>query len=202
MPQRQYPRGTHQVRPSSSNSEPLHHRPIIDRSSPKLGYRRSPRGATQSDLLNQKKLGTHIVDLESQLRQAQEELKNLKDQLASAEAAKKKAQQELENKTKKPKARETVEVNENVFSKRTQDSKKSDCSKQPRSRPSNTSHADEVLKINLEDQATILLPDEVCIQHMKQQGDDYVAQVMRMKYREVDQAKPSAHETKVHTSSG
>ncbi|PPS01122.1 hypothetical protein GOBAR_AA19544 [Gossypium barbadense] len=177
MPQRQYPRGTHQVRPSSSNSEPLHHRPIIDRSSPKLGYRRSPRGATQSDLLNQKKLGTHIVDLESQLRQAQEELKNLKDQLASAEAAKKKAQQELENKTKKPKARETVEHK-----------------KQPRSRPSNTSHADEVLKINLEDQATILLPDEVCIQHMKQQGDDYVAQVMRMKYREVDQAKPSAHE--------
>ncbi|KAK8312400.1 hypothetical protein V6Z12_D01G039300 [Gossypium hirsutum] len=128
MPQRQSPRGTHQVRPSSSDSDPLHHRPITDRSSPKLGDRRSPRGAPQSDPLNQKKLGTRIADLESQLGQAQEELKNLKDQLASAEAAKKEAQQELENKTKKPKAREPVEVNEKVSPKRTRDSKKSDCS--------------------------------------------------------------------------
>ncbi|KAE8681141.1 Interactor of constitutive active ROPs 1 [Hibiscus syriacus] len=104
MPQRQSPRGTHQVRSSSSDSDPLHHRPITDRSSPKVGDRRSPRGAPQSDPLNQRKLGTRIADLESQLGQAQEELKNLKDQLASAEAAKKEAQEELENKTKKPKA--------------------------------------------------------------------------------------------------
>lgn len=128
MPQRQSPRGMHQVRPSSSDSDPLHHRPITDRSSPKLGDRRSPRGAPQSDPLNQKKLGTRIADLESQLGQAQEELKNLKDQLASAEAAKKEAQQELENKTKKPKAREPVEVNEKVSPKKTRDSKKLDCS--------------------------------------------------------------------------
>ncbi|KAK5825381.1 hypothetical protein PVK06_020206 [Gossypium arboreum] len=103
MPQRQSPRGTHQVRPSSSDLDPLHHRPITDCNSPKLGNRRSPRGAPQSDQLNQKKLGT-------------------------LEIAKKETQQELENKTKKPKARETVEVNEKVSPKKTRDSKKSDCS--------------------------------------------------------------------------
>ncbi|KAK7303845.1 hypothetical protein RJT34_14762 [Clitoria ternatea] len=78
---------------SSSDSDPLHHRSIADRS-PKLGDRCSQRGA-QSETLNQKKLGTRIVDLESQLGQAQEELKVLKDQLASAEATKKEAQDEL-----------------------------------------------------------------------------------------------------------
>lgn len=93
LPQRQSPRGPHQLRTSSSDSDPLHHRPIADRS-PKLGERRSPRG-TQSEALNQKKLGTRIADLESQLGQAQEELKVLKDQLVSAEAAKKEAQDEL-----------------------------------------------------------------------------------------------------------
>ncbi|KAH1210802.1 Interactor of constitutive active ROPs 4 [Glycine max] len=93
LPQRQSPRGPHQHRTSSSDSDPLHHRLIADRS-PKLGDRRSPRG-TQSEGLNQKKLGTRIADLESQLGQAQVELKVLKDQLASAEAAKKEAQDEL-----------------------------------------------------------------------------------------------------------
>ncbi|XP_061355561.1 interactor of constitutive active ROPs 4-like [Gastrolobium bilobum] len=93
LPQRQSPRGPHQLRTSSSDSDPLHHRPVADRS-PKLGDRRSPRG-TQSEAVNQKKLGTRIADLESQLDQAQEELKILKDQLASAEAAKKEAQDEL-----------------------------------------------------------------------------------------------------------
>ncbi|GMJ10019.1 ROP interactive partner 2, interactor of constitutively active ROP4 [Hibiscus trionum] len=125
MPQRQSPRGTHQVRSSSSDSDPPQHRPITDRSSPKVGDRRSPRGAPQSDPLNQKKLGTRIADLESQLGQAQEELKNLKHQLVSAEAAKKEAQQELENKTKKPKA---PEPNEKISPKRIRDSKRSDCS--------------------------------------------------------------------------
>ncbi|KAJ7948864.1 Interactor of constitutive active ROPs [Quillaja saponaria] len=100
LPQRQSPRGPHQLRTSSSDSDPLHHRPITDRS-PKLGDRRSPRGA-QSEPTNQKKLGTRIADLESQLGQAQVELKNLKEQLTSAEAAKKKAQEELEKKIKKP----------------------------------------------------------------------------------------------------
>lgn len=96
LPQRQSPRGPHQLRTSSSDSDPLHHRPIADRS-PKVGDRRSPRSTTtQSDnTLNQKKLGTRIADLESQLGQAQKELKNLKDQLASAEAAKKEAQEKL-----------------------------------------------------------------------------------------------------------
>ncbi|XP_039001660.1 interactor of constitutive active ROPs 4-like isoform X1 [Hibiscus syriacus] len=128
MPTRQSPRGTHQVKSSSSDSDPLHHRPVTDRISPKVGDRRFPRGASQSDPLNQKKLGTRIADLESQLGQAQEELKILKDQLVSAEAAKKEAQQELENKTKKPKAPESVEPNEKISPKRTRDNKKSDCS--------------------------------------------------------------------------
>nr|XP_023905366.1 interactor of constitutive active ROPs 4-like [Quercus suber] len=99
-PLRQSPRGPNPLRTSSSDSDSLHHRPITDRS-PKLGDRRSPRGA-QSDPVSQKKLGTRIADLESQLGQAQEELKILKDQLASAEAAKKEAQEELEKKTLKP----------------------------------------------------------------------------------------------------
>jgi len=95
LPQRQSPRGTHQLRTSSSDSDPSHHhRPVTDRS-PKLGDRRSPRGSTQSETVNQKKLGTRIADLESQLGQAQQELKNLKNQLSSAEAEKKKAEDEL-----------------------------------------------------------------------------------------------------------
>ncbi|WOH03052.1 hypothetical protein DCAR_0522443 [Daucus carota subsp. sativus] len=83
---------SHQVKASSLSSD----------GSPKFRDRRSPRGS-QSDPLNQKKLGTRIAGLQSQLEQAQEELKLLKDQLASAEAAKKEAQQQLENKTTKPK---------------------------------------------------------------------------------------------------
>ncbi|KAF3439945.1 hypothetical protein FNV43_RR18223 [Rhamnella rubrinervis] len=108
MPQRPSPRGPHPLRTSSSDSDPLHHRPITDRS-PKLGDRRSPRGA-QSDPLNQKKLGTRLADLESQLGQAQEELKVLKEQLASAEAAKKEAQEELEKKIKRPVVPESSDI--------------------------------------------------------------------------------------------
>lgn len=107
VPQRPSPRVPLHLRTSSSDSDPLHNRPITDRS-PKLGDRRSPRG-TQSDPVNQKKLGTRIADLESQLGQAQEELKNLKEQLASAEAAKKEAQEQLEKKTKKPVVEEIPE---------------------------------------------------------------------------------------------
>ncbi|XP_065864453.1 interactor of constitutive active ROPs 1-like [Euphorbia lathyris] len=97
--QRQSPRGPHPLRTSSSDSDPLHHRPI------------KPRGL-QPDPLHQKKLGTRIADLESQLGQAQDELKILKDQLASAEAAKQLAQQELENKTKKAARPETLQISE------------------------------------------------------------------------------------------
>ncbi|KAB2032309.1 hypothetical protein ES319_D05G364500v1 [Gossypium barbadense] len=98
VPQRQSPRG------SSSDSYPLRHRAITDSSSPKLRECRSRSGTPQSGPLNQKKLGTRIADLETQLGHAQQELKILKHQLDSAEAAKKEAQEQLEKKTKKPKA--------------------------------------------------------------------------------------------------
>ncbi|CAL2253472.1 unnamed protein product [Prunus armeniaca] len=125
MVQRPSPRGTHQLRTSSSDSDPLHHRPITDRS-PKLGDRRSPRG-TQSDPLNQKKLGTRLADLESQLGQAQEELRILKEQLASAEAAKKEAQEKLEKKIKKPVVTsEPVKIHGTHPSLEIQDSNKTD----------------------------------------------------------------------------
>ncbi|TYI32495.1 hypothetical protein ES332_A04G067500v1 [Gossypium tomentosum] len=98
VPQRQSPRG------SSSDSYPLRHRAIIDSSSPKLRECRSRSGTPQSGPLNQKKLGTRIADSETQLGHAQQGLKILKHQLDSAEAAKKEAQEQLEKKTKKPKA--------------------------------------------------------------------------------------------------
>ncbi|KAK4342170.1 hypothetical protein RND71_037986 [Anisodus tanguticus] len=110
MPRRQMTGGPPQLRTSSSDSDPLHHRSVPDRS-PKLGDRRSPRGA-QSDPMNQKKLGTIIADLESQLGQAQDELKSLTGQLASAEAAKKTAQEQLEKKTKKPTVAEPEKIQE------------------------------------------------------------------------------------------
>ncbi|CAL9241123.1 unnamed protein product [Arabidopsis halleri] len=103
LPQRQSPR----LRTSLvSTSSDRHHlsRPITDRS-PKLGLdRRSPRsGGPHTDPLTQKKLGSRISGLESQLGQAQEELSLLKQQLAKAEAAKKRAQEELHRKkSKKP----------------------------------------------------------------------------------------------------
>ncbi|CAF2060533.1 unnamed protein product [Brassica napus] len=103
LPQRQSPR----LRLSSStvSSAPHYlHRPITDRS-PKLGPdRRSPRsGGPHSDPLTQKKLGSRISGLESQLGQAQEELRLLKEQLSKAEAAKKRVQEELHKKrSKKP----------------------------------------------------------------------------------------------------
>ncbi|KAF4393008.1 interactor of constitutive active ROPs 4 [Cannabis sativa] len=99
-PQRSAARVPPHLRTSSSDSDPLHHRPITERS-PKPLDRRSPRG-TKSEPVTQKKFGTRIADLESQLGQAQEELKNLKEQLASAEAAKKEAQEQLEKKIEKP----------------------------------------------------------------------------------------------------
>lgn len=89
-------RGSSQLRKSNSELDPSHHRAVSDRSS-KLGGGRSPKGL-QSDPVNQKRLATRIAGLESQLEQAQEELKNLKEQLTSATAAKEQAQQELEKK--------------------------------------------------------------------------------------------------------
>ncbi|XP_073284015.1 interactor of constitutive active ROPs 4-like isoform X2 [Primulina huaijiensis] len=99
VPQKQTPRGPPQLRTSSSASDPLHNRVRTERS-PKIAEGRSPRGA-QSDPVNKKKLGTRIADLESQLGQAQDELKSLKDQLVSADAAKKVVEEHLEKKVKK-----------------------------------------------------------------------------------------------------
>ncbi|CAN6931762.1 unnamed protein product [Brassica oleracea] len=103
LPQRQSPRL--RLSTSTVSSAPHHlHRPITDRS-PKLGPdRRSPRsGGPHSDPLTQKKLGSRISGLESQLGQAQEELRLLKEQLSKAEAAKKRVQEELHKKrSKKP----------------------------------------------------------------------------------------------------
>lgn len=52
--------------------------------------------SSDSDPVKQKKLGTRIADLDTQLGQAQAELKDLKVQLASAETAKKEAKEQLE----------------------------------------------------------------------------------------------------------
>ncbi|CAE5957720.1 unnamed protein product [Arabidopsis arenosa] len=101
LSQRQAPR----LRSSSSTSESNHPNRLIttDRSFKPGVDRRSPRsGGPHSDPLGQKKLGGRISDLESQLGQAQEELRLLKEQLANAEAVKKQAQDELHKKSKKP----------------------------------------------------------------------------------------------------
>ncbi|KAF8080666.1 hypothetical protein N665_0929s0019 [Sinapis alba] len=95
------------LRTSSSTSDLTHpNRQINTDRSSKLGVdRRSPRsGGPRSEPLGQKKLGGRISDLESQLGQAQEELRLLKEQLANAEAVKKQAQDELHHnvKSKKP----------------------------------------------------------------------------------------------------
>ncbi|KAG2305397.1 hypothetical protein Bca4012_061869 [Brassica carinata] len=100
LSQRQAPK----LRTSSSTSDLTHPNRLIstDRSS-KLGVdRRSPRSGGPP--LGQKKLGGRISNLESQLGQAQEELRLLKEQLANAEAVKKLAQDELhhDSKSKKP----------------------------------------------------------------------------------------------------
>lgn len=108
MPQKPSSRAP-QLRTSSSNSDPLHNRPITDRRSPKLGDRQSPKSVL-SVSVNQKRFGTRVSNLESQLGQAQEELKVLKKQLASAELEKKPAQEKLGNKAKKPSAKDPVKA--------------------------------------------------------------------------------------------
>ncbi|XP_068665640.1 interactor of constitutive active ROPs 4-like isoform X2 [Aristolochia californica] len=92
MPQRLSPRVPLQLRTSSSESDGHHpaNRPVVDRR-PKLGDRRSPHAP-----VTEKKRGTRIADLEARLSQTQEELKKVKEQLATSEAAKKEAQQEPE----------------------------------------------------------------------------------------------------------
>ncbi|XP_047952815.1 interactor of constitutive active ROPs 1-like isoform X2 [Salvia hispanica] len=107
--QRQSPRGPPNVRTSSADSDPTHVRPRTERS-PKVGDGRIQRG-TQSNPSNQKKLGTRIADLESQLGLAEQELKSLKGQIVLTGSAKKVGQDQLEKKPKKPqKAPESLEI--------------------------------------------------------------------------------------------
>lgn len=121
LPQRPSPRAPHSLRTSSSDSDPIHYRSRTMDRSPKLSGGRSPRGS-QSDPVNQRKLGSRIADLESQLGQAQEELKCLKDQLVSAEAAKRAAQEQLDKKSRKVKrAPNSVETHQGSNKKHTND---------------------------------------------------------------------------------
>ncbi|KAG0539467.1 hypothetical protein BDA96_03G325200 [Sorghum bicolor] len=83
---------------AASEANGAHHRPVTDRSSPKVGDRHSPR----SPLPEKKRAaGTRVAELETKLGKVQDELKKLREQLASAEAAKKDAQVALEEAKKR-----------------------------------------------------------------------------------------------------
>uniref|UniRef100_A0A7N0TLV1 Uncharacterized protein n=1 Tax=Kalanchoe fedtschenkoi TaxID=63787 RepID=A0A7N0TLV1_KALFE len=109
-------RGLSKLR-TSSDLDPLNR--FVKEGSPRLGDRRSPKGS-QSDPMNQKRLGTRIADLESQLEQTQVELKNLKGQLASAEAAKREVQEKSVRKDKKPEAIKSAAIPEKLHNKEIQ----------------------------------------------------------------------------------
>ncbi|KAG1346755.1 interactor of constitutive active ROPs 4 [Cocos nucifera] len=95
MPQRQSPRAPLHLKTTACSESNGVHRHMVDRS-PKLEDRRSPRSP-----LHEKKRGTRVADLETKLTRAQEELKKLREQLASTEAAKKEAQEALEEAKKR-----------------------------------------------------------------------------------------------------
>ncbi|KAG8077974.1 hypothetical protein GUJ93_ZPchr0007g5352 [Zizania palustris] len=98
LPQRASPRAPlHLKTTACSEANGAHHRTVIDRSSPKLGDRHSPR----SPLHEKKRAGTRVAELESKLGKVQDELKKLREQLATAEAAKKDAQVALEEAKKR-----------------------------------------------------------------------------------------------------
>lgn len=99
-PQRASPRAPlHLKATACSEANGAHHRPAGDRASPKLGDRHSPR----SPLPEKKRAaaGTRVAELEAKLGKVQDELKKLREQLASAEAAKKDAQVALEEAKKR-----------------------------------------------------------------------------------------------------
>ncbi|KAJ1285459.1 hypothetical protein BS78_03G281200 [Paspalum vaginatum] len=98
-PQRASPRAPlHLKTTACSEANGAHHRPVVDRASPKLGDRHSPR----SPLPEKKRAaGTRVAELEAKLGKVQDELKKLREQLASAEAAKKDAQVALEEAKKR-----------------------------------------------------------------------------------------------------
>ncbi|GER53929.1 interactor of constitutive active rops 1 [Striga asiatica] len=96
--QRQSPRGLPNARVSSSDSDQPHPRPRTEKNQKPIDGRSAK--PSQSEPSNQKKLGTRIANLESQLGLAQEELKSLKDQLVSKKPIKKAAQDQFDNKPK------------------------------------------------------------------------------------------------------
>ncbi|XP_072990446.1 interactor of constitutive active ROPs 4-like [Typha latifolia] len=92
LPQRQSPRVPLHLKTSAlSDPNGVNHR------SPRPDDRRSPR----SPLHEKKRGGTKVADLETKLGKAQEELKKLRDQLVSAESAKKDAQVALDEAKKR-----------------------------------------------------------------------------------------------------
>jgi regulator of replication initiation timing len=113
-----------------SEANGAHHRPAADRSSPKVGDRHSPRSplpevislgffhlpnfsfrcrgsqfrrwrVANGSLQKKRAAGTRVAELEAKLGKVQDELKKLREQLASAEAAKKDAQVALEEAKKR-----------------------------------------------------------------------------------------------------
>ncbi|KAI5000489.1 hypothetical protein ZWY2020_005078 [Hordeum vulgare] len=93
LPQRASPRAPlHLKTTASSDANGAHHRVVVDRSSPKIADRHSPR----SPLPEKRRAGTRVAELETKLGKVQDELKKLREQLVSAEAAKKDAQVALE----------------------------------------------------------------------------------------------------------
>ncbi|CAO2171510.1 unnamed protein product [Urochloa humidicola] len=98
-PQRASPRAPlHLKTTACSEANGAHHRPVVDRASPKVADRHSPR----SPLPEKKRAaGTRVAELETKLGKVQDELKKLREQLASAEAAKKDAQVALEEAKKR-----------------------------------------------------------------------------------------------------
>ncbi|EEC71510.1 hypothetical protein OsI_03796 [Oryza sativa Indica Group] len=98
LPQRASPRAPlHLKTTACSDANGAHHRTVVDRSSPKLADRHSPR----SPLHEKKRAGTRVAELETKLGKVQDELKKLREQLATAEAAKKDAQVALEEAKKR-----------------------------------------------------------------------------------------------------
>ncbi|CAO2194736.1 unnamed protein product [Urochloa humidicola] len=98
-PQRASPRAPlHLKTTACSEANGAHHRAAADRPSPKVADRHSPR----SPLPEKKRAaGTRVAELEAKLGKVQDELKKLREQLASAEAAKKDAQVALEEAKKR-----------------------------------------------------------------------------------------------------
>ncbi|CAN6444571.1 unnamed protein product [Victoria cruziana] len=111
MPQRLCRHSTHSRSTSSESGgvQPLSRHSV---GSPKFGDRRVLKGSvlerTGVNHELQKKRGTRISDLESQLGQVHDEVKKLKEQLASVQTAKKEAELELEENRKQVSADQTA----------------------------------------------------------------------------------------------